>query len=182
MMVAFAVPRVLPLKLPRLQKAGLIAITSLSSLVIISSVIRLVRISALRTGTDLSWDSYDFTTWSAIEVNVGLFCATAPAIRPAIRTLKEALRLHTPPTTNRDARFPTSMSGGLELEDGKDFNPTPPLSMPANSTYWITNTGRATKQERSDEDSPVRVLNAASLNRTPESGRSRSVTESDREM
>ncbi|OBT53330.1 hypothetical protein VE04_05471 [Pseudogymnoascus sp. 24MN13] len=126
LMVAFAVPRVLPLKLPRLQKTGLIAIASLSSLVVISSVVRLIRISTLNTSKDLPWDSYDFTTWSSIEVNIGLFCATAPAIKPAVRAMKDALRMNSSPTTSQGASFPTSMSGGLELEDGGAFNETPP--------------------------------------------------------
>ncbi|OBT44606.1 hypothetical protein VE00_05842 [Pseudogymnoascus sp. WSF 3629] len=181
LMVAFAVPRVLPLKLPRLQKAGLIAITSLSSLVVISSVVRLIRISTLNTSKDLPWDSYDFTTWSSIEVNIGLFCATAPAIRPAVRAMKEALRLNSSPTTSQGARFPTSMTGGVELEDGEGFNGTSP-ALPAKSRCWITKKGRVTDRELSDADSSKAVLDSVSTNRSPESGRTRSGTESDGEM
>ncbi|ELR10300.1 hypothetical protein VC83_05467 [Pseudogymnoascus destructans] len=180
LMVLFAVPRVLPLKLPRLQKAGLIAITSLSSLVVISSVVRLIRISTLRTSTDLPWDSYDFTTWSSIEINIGLFCATAPAIRPAIRAMKDALRLNTLPTTSQGTRFPSSMTGGLELEEGEVFNGKPP-AVPANSGYWITKKVRVTDRELSDADSSKCVLDSVSTNRSPESG-TRSGTESGGEM
>ncbi|KFX88457.1 hypothetical protein V490_07627 [Pseudogymnoascus sp. VKM F-3557] len=171
LMVIFAVPRVLPLKLPRLQKLGLITITSLSSLVVISSVVRLIRISALRTSTDLPWDSFDFTTWSSIEVNVGLFCATAPAIRPAIRAMKEALRLNSTPTTNHGARFPNSANRGMELADGEVFSQTP-----------ATKRGRASERQLSDADSSKGVLNAVSMSRSPASGRTRSETESDLEM
>ncbi|KFY75888.1 hypothetical protein V498_09860 [Pseudogymnoascus sp. VKM F-4517 (FW-2822)] len=179
LMVAFAVPRVLPLKLPGLQKAGLIAITSLSSLVVISSVVRLIRISALRTSKDLPWDSYDFTTWSAIEVNVGLFCATAPAIRPAIRAMKDALRLNSLPTTSHNAIFPTSMAEELELEGGEVSRSSPAL--PTKSRFWSTTRGRVTKRELSDADSSKGVLNSVSVNRSPTSGRTRSGTESDGE-
>ncbi|OBT64857.1 hypothetical protein VE03_06448 [Pseudogymnoascus sp. 23342-1-I1] len=180
LMIAFAVPRVLPLKLPRLQKAGLIAITSLSSLVVISSVVRLIRISALRKSTDLPWDSYDFTTWSAIEINVGLFCATAPAIRPAIRAMKGALRMNSSPTMSHNARFPTSIAEGVELEDGEVTRPIPAL--PAKGRFWSTKRGRVTKRELSDADSSKDVMNDVSMDRSPESGRTRSGTESDGEM
>ncbi|KFY37843.1 hypothetical protein V494_04612 [Pseudogymnoascus sp. VKM F-4513 (FW-928)] len=176
LMVMFAVPRVLPLKLPRLQKAGLITITSLSSLVVVSSVVRLIRISALNSSTDLPWDSFDFTTWSSIEINVGLFCATAPAIRPAIRAMKDALRMNSSPAMSHDTRFPTSMNDGLELEDG------PAPALPANSRCWMTKRGRATERELSETDSSKGVLKAISLNRSPESGKARSEAESEAEM
>ncbi|KIN03215.1 hypothetical protein OIDMADRAFT_95408, partial [Oidiodendron maius Zn] len=81
-LVVVAIPRILPLKLPRTQKAALLAIASLSILVIIAAIIRFVRVTAIASSKDYTWDSYDVTTWSAVEVDVGLICAAAPTIRP----------------------------------------------------------------------------------------------------
>lgn len=89
--------------------------------------------------------------------------------------------MNSSPTTSQGARFPTSMSGGLELEDGEAFNGTPP-AVPANSRYWITKKGRVTDRELSDADSSKCVLDSVSTTRFPESGRTRSATESDGEM
>ena len=95
--------------------------------------------------------------------------------------MKEALRLNSSPTTSQGARFPTSTTGGVELEDGEGFNGTSP-ALPANSRCWITKKGRVTDRELSDADSSKGVLDSVSTNRSPESGRTRSGTESDGEM
>jgi hypothetical protein len=89
--------------------------------------------------------------------------------------------MNSSPTTSQGASFPTSMSGGLELEDGGAFNETPP-AVPANSRYWITKKGRVTDRELSDADSSKCVLDSVSTTRSPEIGRTRSGTESDGEM
>jgi len=40
---------------------------------------------------DISWDSYDITIWSSVEVNTGLFCASAAAIKPFVRKIFPSL-------------------------------------------------------------------------------------------
>lgn len=71
------------------------------------------------------------------------------------------------------------MTPGMELESGGVINPTPALSA---NRFWITKKGRATERQLSDADGSKGVLNAVSLNRSPESGRTRSEAESEREM
>ncbi|KAH6665666.1 hypothetical protein B0J14DRAFT_209952 [Halenospora varia] len=87
MLMAFVIPRFLPLQMARRQKISLICIVSLGVLVIIAAITRLARVAHLATDPDLSWNSYDVTTWSSVEVSTGLFCASAPTIRPLLRQI-----------------------------------------------------------------------------------------------
>ncbi|KAL1636205.1 hypothetical protein SLS58_009899 [Diplodia intermedia] len=77
--IAHAVPRVLPLQIPRRQKGLLLFFLSLGWLTIIASIIRVVRISTILREPDKTWVSYDSSIWSAVEVDVGLVCVSAPA-------------------------------------------------------------------------------------------------------
>ncbi len=76
-----------PLKMARGQKIALLAIVSLGVLVIVAAIVRLVQILRYDFDGDRTWDFSNITTWTAIEVDTGLFCASAPAIRPVIRKL-----------------------------------------------------------------------------------------------
>ncbi|CAD6449814.1 4d642ed2-10fc-40f2-8b96-55540c1f1254 [Sclerotinia trifoliorum] len=86
-LIAFAVPRVLPLQIPKLQKAFLLAIVSFGILIIIVSIIRYVRLEPVYSGNDYTWDMWQITTFASIELNTALFCASAPSLRPLVRAL-----------------------------------------------------------------------------------------------
>ncbi|KAK7729440.1 hypothetical protein SLS57_001925 [Botryosphaeria dothidea] len=64
-LIAYAVPRVLPLPLPRRQKVVLLFFVSLGWMVIVASVVRVVRISTILHEEDKTWVSYDSSIWSA---------------------------------------------------------------------------------------------------------------------
>ncbi|OJD29638.1 uncharacterized protein BKCO1_7600045 [Diplodia corticola] len=97
LLAAQVVPNILPLQLPRRQKAALLAVVSLGWLVVLASVIRLVRITAIPAATtaaaggDFTWASYDVTIWSAVEVDTGLVCVAAPATKPLVKRLAPGL-------------------------------------------------------------------------------------------
>ena len=99
-----------PLQLEFKQKAALIAVLCLGLLVITAAIARLIEVTQFNDGLDhtrecfvtllrlcVSWyifpelrrtitvNSFRITTWSAIEVDTGLFCASAPALKPLIR-------------------------------------------------------------------------------------------------
>ncbi|EDO01290.1 hypothetical protein SS1G_03764 [Sclerotinia sclerotiorum 1980 UF-70] len=80
-LIAFAVPRVLPLQIPKLQKAFLLAIVSFGLLIIIVSIIRYVRLEPVYAGKDYTWNMWQITTFASIELNTALFCASAPSTR-----------------------------------------------------------------------------------------------------
>ncbi|KAK6604834.1 integral membrane protein [Botrytis cinerea] len=86
-LIVFVVPRVLPLKINKRQKATLVAIVSFGVLVIIASIIRFVRSKPIFSEKDYTWDLWEITTWSSIELNTALFCVSAPCLRPLVRKL-----------------------------------------------------------------------------------------------
>ncbi|TGO60700.1 hypothetical protein BCON_0033g00120 [Botryotinia convoluta] len=86
-LILFAVPRVLPLKINKRQKATLVAIVSFGILVIIASIIRFIRSEPIFTERDYTWDLWEITTWSSIELNTALFCVSAPCLRPLVRKM-----------------------------------------------------------------------------------------------
>ena len=91
------------LHLPKKQKLGLLAILSLSILVILAAIIRVVRVLHIVTSQDVPWDSYDVDIWAAVEINTGIFCVSAPAVKPLLRQLAPGLLSSSGATDN----FPT---------------------------------------------------------------------------
>jgi hypothetical protein len=53
-------------------------------LVILAAIIKFLRINHATTTTDISWDSYDVDIWAAVELNTGMFCVAAPAVKPLL--------------------------------------------------------------------------------------------------
>ncbi|KAF7896246.1 hypothetical protein EAF00_006260 [Botryotinia globosa] len=86
-LILFVIPRVLPLKINKRQKATLVAIVSFGILVIIASIIRFIRSKPIFTERDYTWNLWEITTWSSIELNTALFCVSAPCLRPLVRKI-----------------------------------------------------------------------------------------------
>jgi hypothetical protein len=107
--------------------------------------------SQLPTLKLISGDDYDVTTWTAVEVNVGLFCAAAPAIRPLIRAVTGAF--DSSPSSDRNyprhGMYGTGTgSRAIELNDSEGFNAARPKNM-----FWTN-----IKTELSDGESTKGVL------------------------
>lgn len=60
------------------------AILCLGVFVIAAAMIRVIDLTATLYAADTTWDFYYFAVWTALEVNIGLICASAPAIRPLL--------------------------------------------------------------------------------------------------
>ena len=74
------------------QKVALLATVGLGWVIVIASIIRGVRISAvIADSSDASWRSYETSIWSAVEVNVALMCAAAPALKPLLQKIAPKL-------------------------------------------------------------------------------------------
>ena len=56
------------------------------------------------TTTDISWDSYDVDIWAAVELNTGMFCIAAPAVKPLLRQISPGLLSS---IESKDISFPT---------------------------------------------------------------------------
>ncbi|PMD37525.1 hypothetical protein L207DRAFT_531807 [Hyaloscypha variabilis F] len=113
-LMVFVIPRVLPLQMAPKQKIILLCVVSLGVLIIIAAYIRLDRIVKLNESNDASWDASDVTTWTSLEVSIGLFCASAPTIRPLIRQIAPNLLVSISQTLSG-----TSRRQGTKYETGK---------------------------------------------------------------
>jgi hypothetical protein len=87
LLMAIVVPKIRELRIKRGQKIVIVCIVSLGWLAVAASVLRVVRLSTLLHSPDPSWASYDITIWSAVEINTGIICASAPAIKPLLATV-----------------------------------------------------------------------------------------------
>ncbi|PSN69730.1 hypothetical protein BS50DRAFT_631711 [Corynespora cassiicola Philippines] len=72
------------LMLPRREKISLILILGLGGLAGIASILRLYSIYILSASEDVTWDNPGAATWSSVELNVGIICASLPTLRAFI--------------------------------------------------------------------------------------------------
>lgn len=88
-LMAIVLPRILELHINKRQKWALIGIISLGSFAVIAAIIRMVRVGTtiVRPDFDPTWDMYDVSIWSSMEIYVSLICASAPGIKPLVSKL-----------------------------------------------------------------------------------------------
>ena len=87
--MAIVAPRIIALKMNPRQKWALIGIVMLGSFVVIAGLVRLVRVGTTldkfyTPEFDPTWDYYDVSIWSSVEIYVSLICAAAPGIKPLV--------------------------------------------------------------------------------------------------
>jgi hypothetical protein len=81
---------VLPLKLimsiprPSRDKIALFFIFGLGIISTIASVIRLQSLRVFTLSHDPFYDSLPINTWSMVEVNIGILCASIPTLKPLV--------------------------------------------------------------------------------------------------
>ena len=80
--------RVFRLILPFVRKALLCLLIIIGWVVVVAGILRIVRISSIISGEELgedySWQSFETTLWTAMEVNLGIFCASSAMLGPFI--------------------------------------------------------------------------------------------------
>ena len=81
---------VLPLKLilriprPPREKLALFVIFGLGIISTIASIIRLQSLRVFTLSNDPFYDSLPINTWSMVEVNIGILCASIPTLKPLV--------------------------------------------------------------------------------------------------
>ena len=50
-----------------------------------------MRILRVTASQDVPWDSYDVDIWAAVEINAGIFCVSAPAVKPLLHQIAPGL-------------------------------------------------------------------------------------------
>ncbi|KAE8445565.1 hypothetical protein EG329_013329 [Mollisiaceae sp. DMI_Dod_QoI] len=86
-LIGMVVPRIWHLKMVHKQKVALFIIITLSWMVIIAAIVRMARLGHLfkTTVIDTPWIFYDISIWTGLEVSMGIFCVSAPAIKPIFK-------------------------------------------------------------------------------------------------
>lgn len=69
------------LMMPRREKIGLCIILGLGGFASLASVLRLHALHSLTVSTDITWDNPGTATWSCMELNIGIICASLPTLR-----------------------------------------------------------------------------------------------------
>ncbi|KAF1967732.1 hypothetical protein BU23DRAFT_515751 [Bimuria novae-zelandiae CBS 107.79] len=82
--IALPISTLLKIQRPTREKAGLIVAFSLGVLSTISSIIRLHSIRIFTESPDPFYDAVPINLWSMVEVNIGIWCASIPALRVLI--------------------------------------------------------------------------------------------------
>jgi hypothetical protein len=67
---------------PGREKFALIGIFSLGVFSTIASIVRLYSIRVYTESKDPFFDSVPINTWSMVEINIGILCASIPALKP----------------------------------------------------------------------------------------------------
>ncbi|KAI9929821.1 hypothetical protein MW887_011626 [Aspergillus wentii] len=94
------IPMFYTIQVNKRTKASLMAILSLGYFACAAAIVKLVAQMNVMKITDQYRDS-TFTTWNAVELNVGILAASLPTIRPLVKSLLGATRSLTSGTRSR---------------------------------------------------------------------------------
>ncbi|POS85895.1 hypothetical protein EPUL_003873 [Erysiphe pulchra] len=83
MLCVLPIPLIWSLSIPKTQRLILLALFCGGALACISSILRLIHLR--RAGDNINSSTVDAISWSIIEVNTGIICASVAALRPLYR-------------------------------------------------------------------------------------------------
>ena len=85
--IIFVWLRVVTLQLPSHQRSALLGVFSTGLLVAMATLIRVIYTSGSngKTNDEISSTAFSFQVWTVIELNLGIFCASAPSTLPLWR-------------------------------------------------------------------------------------------------
>ena len=79
------IPIVWSLQLPVETRAAVIALFSLSALACAAGILRTVYSAYWADSYDLSWNTWALGVAAMVELNLGIICASAPALKPLVK-------------------------------------------------------------------------------------------------
>ncbi|KAF3314586.1 hypothetical protein TWF173_004670 [Orbilia oligospora] len=80
-------PVVCKVHLPTRQRLGLIGVFALGFFVCIAGALRLYYVAITAYSYDKTWDGFNAWIWTALESDVGIICASLPALKPLVTKL-----------------------------------------------------------------------------------------------
>ncbi|KAF3395786.1 hypothetical protein F1880_007141 [Penicillium rolfsii] len=87
LVTALPMPLIWSLKLPARQRLAVISIFGLGIIVNVAGSVRTVYVwKSMVVGYDTTWLGWPVLIAAAVEINLGLICSSAPALRPLIAT------------------------------------------------------------------------------------------------
>ncbi|KAF8463422.1 hypothetical protein BDZ91DRAFT_682723 [Kalaharituber pfeilii] len=144
-LVILPVPMIWTLQIPTRQKAVLTMVLALGLFAAVSSLVKLRYTVNYGKAGDLLWDTVDLAIWSVAEINVAIFCACMPALKPLFKRFLEHTGL-TASSSNKNCR-----SGG---QSASRSHPLANLSKSAVSAgVRRGNTRQSSKQANDSEES-----------------------------
>ncbi|KAK3201109.1 hypothetical protein GRF29_213g1069218, partial [Pseudopithomyces chartarum] len=164
-------PLVAQLSMPRRQRAAVMFLFSLGFLVTIVGCVRTWYIyKALVLEYDLTWYSYPLWIAAAIEIDVGVICASAPVLRPLLSKFLLYASSHDPTSTSRHRRKGYSAQTLTAVNSSLNPNPSPshpndsypphaphdPKSSPSSPVFELRAWTERTKEE--DEGSEEAIM------------------------
>ncbi|CDM35154.1 hypothetical protein CBS147339_7059 [Penicillium roqueforti] len=87
LILIYPMPVLKSLQLPKKQKFALIAVFALGGFVLITSILRLKSLLVIANSSDPTYDNVGAATWSAVECNVAIICASLPGTRAFLSKL-----------------------------------------------------------------------------------------------
>lgn len=76
-------PTLWKVELPLRQRLSLVAIFAMGSLVVIGGVFRIYWVWYVIDATyDITWNGFTLWMWTAVEINLGIICASLPTLKP----------------------------------------------------------------------------------------------------
>jgi hypothetical protein len=83
--IGLPIPMIWQLRQPRAEKIAILAIFFTAIIATIASGVRLYVIKEFINSTENLYDGSRITMWSFIEINLGMICASAPAMKPLFK-------------------------------------------------------------------------------------------------
>lgn len=88
------------------------AVLAVGVLIIVAAIVRVVRvIYQINSVADIPYISYDVTIWTSVELNTGLFCSSAPTIKPLLQKILPGV-LTSVRSSNTGSKWGTYHVGG----------------------------------------------------------------------
>ncbi|KAF4550861.1 Hypothetical protein D9617_15g042120 [Elsinoe fawcettii] len=85
-LLVFSALKINDLQMHRRQKMIMTATIGIGWLIVVAIIVRAIRIAAvLHNANDATWRTFDVAIWSAVEINVSVFCVSAMAIKPFVK-------------------------------------------------------------------------------------------------